>query len=630
MTYYYSESAVAGNNEQKLVIEVWTTPDVNAISWNTNSVIVRKKYSTYQRLPSGDNQILNRTGSWTGSTNFRMPDSTGGNTGDDWVTIADETVFVNTILDQVVNVNVGGNIAGHYDGVSLPTNVSFTIAARPYPASTFTTPSTITMESAATIDITPLNANCSHYIYWRLGTSGRRLLAAAVATSYSWTPPVATLAPYMTNSSSGSGVIIVETYENGNYIGSEERSVTFVVPATAGPTLTNITSVETAPAVNTIVGMYVQTLSKIKYNLGSRSAQYGATITKSEIIVDNVSHTGTTWTSDIINQSGDIVVTGKVTDSRGFTDEKTITVNVLAYQNPTVSKFTVDRAQSNGALDVLGTYAKSLSQATVSSLVNVTEKNTLTYTLYRKLRSDVNWTLHKTAATIAGLTLNATDTINASLTATSTYDFKIEVTDKFKTTTVLLAVPVGAVTMSWNKNGVGIGKIWERGALDVAGDIYQNGVTVVPTGTVLPYAGSAAPNGFSLCDGGTLSRTTEARLFTIIGSTYGAGDHSTTFNKPNLKGRIPVGFDSTQTQFDFLGEAGGAKTHTLQTSEMPAHTHENPNSGPWLTLTSPNTMGLVSNPGTQVGTAASSASSGGGGAHNNLQPYLTMNYIIKL
>ena len=102
----------------------------------------------------------------------------------------------------------------------------------------------------------------------------------------------------------------------------------------------------------------------------------------------------------------------------------------------------------------------------------------------------------------------------------------------------------------------------------------------VPAGTVAAFAGSAAPSGWLLCDGSAVSRTTYAALFAVIGTTYGAGDGSTTFNLPNLKGRVPVGRDAAQSEFDVLGETGGAKTHTLAAGEMPVHSHGvNINSG---------------------------------------------------
>lgn len=94
-----------------------------------------------------------------------------------------------------------------------------------------------------------------------------------------------------------------------------------------------------------------------------------------------------------------------------------------------------------------------------------------------------------------------------------------------------------------------------------------------PSGVVTPFAGATAPTGWLMCNGAAISRTTYADLFAVISTTYGVGDGSSTFNLPNLNGRVPVGFDVTQAEFDFMGKTGGAKTHTLTTNEMPSHTH---------------------------------------------------------
>ena len=96
-----------------------------------------------------------------------------------------------------------------------------------------------------------------------------------------------------------------------------------------------------------------------------------------------------------------------------------------------------------------------------------------------------------------------------------------------------------------------------------------------PAGVITQYGGSSAPTGWLLCQGQAISRTNSlyTRLFTAISTTYGAGDGTTTFNVPNLQGRIPVGRDSTQTEFDALAETGGSKTRTLTTANLPSHQH---------------------------------------------------------
>lgn len=97
----------------------------------------------------------------------------------------------------------------------------------------------------------------------------------------------------------------------------------------------------------------------------------------------------------------------------------------------------------------------------------------------------------------------------------------------------------------------------------------------IPVGGIVSYAGLSAPGGgkFMLCDGSAISRTSYSSLYSVLGTYYGSGDGSTTFNLPNLKGRVPVGLDSTQTEFDVLGEAAGAKTVALTTAEIPSHLH---------------------------------------------------------
>jgi len=135
---------------------------------------------------------------------------------------------------------------------------------------------------------------------------------------------------------------------------------------------------------------------------------------------------------------------------------------------------------------------------------------------------------------------------------------------------------------------------------------------------------TSAPDSWLICDWSAMSRTTYAPLFTAIGTTYWAGDWSTTFNIPNLKGKIPVGYDAAQTEFDTLWESGWEKTHILTTAEMPSHTHTF-TTGYTGGATAIATWGQYS-----AGWSATTDSTGSWNAHNNLQPYVTLNYIIKI
>lgn len=155
----------------------------------------------------------------------------------------------------------------------------------------------------------------------------------------------------------------------------------------------------------------------------------------------------------------------------------------------------------------------------------------------------------------------------------------------------------------------------------------------LPVGTVIAYAGSTAPDGFLLTNGDAVSRITYKDLFRAIGTTYGTGDGSTTFNLPNIKGRTVVMLDSTQTEFDTLGETGGSKN-------LQSHTHLiSANDGGTTSLTASNQLGFYASSGqsdlpyslrgTSQNATVGKTSSTGTGNSENLQPYIVLNYIIK-
>ena len=167
------------------------------------------------------------------------------------------------------------------------------------------------------------------------------------------------------------------------------------------------------------------------------------------------------------------------------------------------------------------------------------------------------------------------------------------------------------------------------------------------TGVVQLYAGSTAPSGWLICNGQAVSRTTYAALFAVIGTTYGVGDGSTTFNVPNLVNKTVRGSNS-------LGKTGGADTVTLSTANMPAHTHGGGslaadsngahthtyalskssavsktqlNTGFYATDT---TNGTTSSSGAHTHTiSGSTASTGSGSAVTITNPYVMLHYIIK-
>jgi len=150
-----------------------------------------------------------------------------------------------------------------------------------------------------------------------------------------------------------------------------------------------------------------------------------------------------------------------------------------------------------------------------------------------------------------------------------------------------------------------------------------------PTGLVLPFAPSVTPTGWLLCDGSAVSRTAYTDLFSAIGTTYGTGNGTTTFNLPDLRGRAPIGAgtgDAPSATAHPLGQKMGEEAHTLTVAEMPAHTHSI-SAGKYGAQNNISGGGsIAAGLGTQDPVASST---GGGGAHNNVQPSLAINFIIK-
>ena len=149
--------------------------------------------------------------------------------------------------------------------------------------------------------------------------------------------------------------------------------------------------------------------------------------------------------------------------------------------------------------------------------------------------------------------------------------------------------------------------------------------SLAPSGVVRAFGTASVPAGFLLCDGSAVSRTTYAALFAAIGTAFGAGDGSTTFNIPDMDGRFVFGYDSTDEDFDTVGETGGAATVSLTEENLPVHLH-----GGVSSITGASASGLGGEYIQWVDSGANTGSTGSGTAHNNLPPYVKLAWGIRV
>lgn len=190
----------------------------------------------------------------------------------------------------------------------------------------------------------------------------------------------------------------------------------------------------------------------------------------------------------------------------------------------------------------------------------------------------------------------------------------------------------------------------EADVIALGGDVdaLQAAPAEVKVGTIILWGKAAPPAGWLVCDGQQVSRATYADLFAEIGTTFGIGDNSNTFNLPDLRGRVPVGAGTgSGLTSRTMGQIGGEETHTLTIAEMPEHNHgiDAPAEGEYalarrsVTGVAESTVGADgTNSGTEpaVGYVSGQAPmlgaipmEGGGAAHNNMQPFAVVQYIIR-
>ena len=360
------------------------------------------------------------------------------------------------------------------NGLHGTITVSASISLTTIPRSSSVSVSAGVIGSAVAININRQSSSFKHTVrYSWAGKSGT--IASNVDTSTSWTIPL-DFANDIPNSASGTGTIYVDTYSGSTKTGTQSTTLTASVPSNVKPTFTGVSLSDLNGAAQNLIpngNTFIQVISNIKVAFNGAVGSYGSSITGyyAEIIGKNQSTSSNGGSLGIMNYHGTIKIRASVSDSRGrWSDAREVSVTVLEYFAPALS-FSIARTGSTSST-LTATRNARIAPLTVSG----SQKNTMTLTFKVARLGTTNFQVDTGPATgswtsISNL-VNSQANLAGNYLANQSWVVIGTLEDKFTRTEFMVNVATESVVLSYDRSGVGVNKIRERGALDVKGDIF--------------------------------------------------------------------------------------------------------------------------------------------------------------
>ena len=462
------------NNDRSYYIRLWVDQVSQDTTSNSSQVRVRLAltngaymFADYRCTASVtvDGQTL----SWSG-----MPSMLSQNSS---IMLIDKTVTIGHDADGKKSFNVSATFSGGggwSPGTLTINRNSFTLSTIPRSSSVSVSAGVI--GSSVTININRQSSSFKHTVrYSWAGKSGT--IATNVDTSTNWIIPL-DFANDIPNSASGTGTIYVDTYSGSTKTGTQSTTLTASVPANVKPTFSGVALSDLNGAAQNLISSgntFIQVISNIKVAFNGAVGSYGSSITGyyAEIIGKNQSTSSNGGSLGIMNYHGTIKIRARVSDSRGrWSDTREVSVTVLEYFAPALS-FSIARTGSTSSTLTVTRNAK-IAPLTVAG----SQKNTMSLTFKVAKLGTNAFTVDNGPATGSWTSISSLVNSQANLAgnylANQSWVVLGTLEDKFTRTEFMVNVTTESVVLSYDRSGVGVNKIRERGALDVKGDIYAN------------------------------------------------------------------------------------------------------------------------------------------------------------
>jgi microcystin-dependent protein len=513
---------------------------------------------------------------------------------------------------------------------------SVTIQLPTIPRSTVPYVGSVTLGSAATISIYPASSSFRHTFRAQFGSRAQTTIATLTsATSISWTPSLAE-ANAAPNATTVAGTLYCDTYSGSTLLGTCAISVSAAIPASVTPTLTYTMS-EAVSGIASRFGAYIQGNSKLAVSI-TPSGAYGSTVSSVTTTVNGTTYTTTSFTTAVLQSAGSQTMRITVKDSRNRTATYTASFSVTAYAAPKLTNVAIYRCNSNGAASHTGAYMSVTFTGQVTSL---NSRNTVAFAVGYKLKTASSYT--NTTLGTSGYSVSGTFIVGGSLSNQAAYDIRLGATDFFSTTYAYSDISTADTILSIRNNGLGmaIGKVSEANKFEVGWqaqfheDVQFDGdVSFSSLGWLLDVI-------FPI--GSIRMTTTTTGAANFLGGTWAQWG----------TGRVPVGVNTSDSNFNTVEKTGGASTVALSTAQLPSHGHTvtgsvsvgyegshthrgstgaykvgsgSGSSYYYMTnngATNGQTTGAGSSHNHSASFSGSAGNTGSGSAHNNLQPYIT-------